>query len=176
MQKMLSDREKNILYITIGVVSLSIIFNLLLSPIFRRNAELNKQINLTRQKLKKYVWLLSQEEVIKNKYSSLLSSSRITTETDVFVAGLEELERAAKESGLRILDIRPENKTKIPGAYKEGLIDLRMEGTSEEFMKFMYDIENSLLLLKVKKMQLSSKANAQLLEARFTINQILISE
>jgi len=173
---MLSDREKNILYITIGVVSLSIIFNLLLSPIFRRNAELNKQINLTRQKLKKYVWLLSQEEVIKNKYSSLLSSSRITTETDVFVAGLEELERAAKESGLRILDIRPENKTKIPGAYKEGLIDLRMEGTSEEFLKFMYDIENSLLLLKVKKMQLSSKANAQLLEARFTINQILISE
>jgi hypothetical protein len=168
MLKVLSKREKNILYSTIGVILFAIVFNLLLYPFFSRNARLNKEIELTRGKLKNYYWLLSQKEAIMSRYSKFNLSSA-TAQEDPIVSGLRQLEDMAKDSGIRIIDIRPEQAPAGAAASREASIELRAEGLSADFLKFLYDIEESLSLLRVRKFQLTSRANTQALEGRFTI-------
>jgi hypothetical protein len=161
---------------TAGVIIFAVVFNILLYPVMNKNSLLNKEINLTEQKLKKYLWLLSQKDNIMNKYSRFASTVKVSGQEDPLVAGLTELENMAKEANIRLIDIRPEAAAKTQGPYKEAIIELRAEGAEEGYLKFLYKIENSLSLLKIKKFQLSARANTQALEARFTISQLFATE
>jgi type II secretory pathway component PulM len=62
MQKILNKREKIVLYTTVGIIIFSIAFNLFIEPTLSRNETLNKEINIARLKLNKYLKLLSQKE------------------------------------------------------------------------------------------------------------------
>ncbi len=172
MQKILSVREKLILSVTIIIAIFSIGFNFIIGPVLSKNAVLNKEIDVTRAKLKKYLRLLSQKEYIQNKYnkfSEILLSPNISKDASVNV--LSEIENLAKESNIQIIDIRPESQ-KIVESYKESLIELRTEGEMENYLKFLYTIENSTSLLAIKSFQLNAKPNSQVLEGNFSISQI----
>ncbi|MDD5512222.1 MAG: hypothetical protein PHD09_00455, partial [Candidatus Omnitrophica bacterium] len=142
-------------------------------PFFSKNADLNQQIGSTKRKLQKYLWLLKQKDVLDKGFSgSPLSKSFFNTEQDNVIDALAVLEDLATESGIRIVDLRPNfsNRTKTSSAVSS--IELRSEGTIEGVLKFVYLLENSASALKIKKMQISSKSNSSYLEARFTIAQI----
>lgn len=175
MPKIFTAREKLILYTTVGVVLIGIIFRFLISPVWEKNEALDKQIDLTRTKLKKFMRLLSQKEKIQNQ---LISASSPTSrqQKNSIVAPLSELEILASEANIRIIDIRPQNisKTTIPG--NEISIDLRTEGMIESYIKFIYNIEKSLSLLRIKKLQLTARPNSTALEGNFCIYQTLVTE
>jgi Tfp pilus assembly protein PilO len=153
---------------------LSVAFNFLYEPIIGRNENLNKEINFTRAKLEKYLQLLSQKDYIQKKYSKYrVSTQNSEAGTDMFVNALSEIERLAKESGIIIADIRPQSQ-KSPDLYKERLINLRTEGAMEGYLKFIYNIENSLSLLKIRRFQLTAKPNSQSLGGNLVISQLLL--
>lgn len=170
MQKVISRREKIILYATIGVVAASVIFKIVLVPLFDRLETLDREITLTREKIKKYTRLLGQKESLQNRYNELVSQMGATEgqRKDTLVNALRGLESLAKTANIRIIDIRPEpagTKTNK----KEVLIELKSMGTMDGYVKFIYDIDNSLLLLRIRKLELSVKGNAQNLEGTMTI-------
>jgi len=172
MHKILSVREKLILSVTIIIAIFSIGFNFIIGPVLSKNAMLNKEIDVTRAKLKKYLSLLGQKEYIQNKYnkfSEILLSTNIGK--DASVSALSEIESLAKEANIQIIDIRPES-SKTVDLYKESLIELRTEGEMESYLKFLYSIENSTSLLAIKNFQLNAKPNSQVLEGNFSISQI----
>ena len=171
MHKILSPREKLILSVTLIIVVFSIGFNFIIEPVLSKNTSLNKEISITRSRLKKYMRLLSQKDYIQNKYnkfSEILLRTNIGKDTSVNV--LSEIENLAKESKIQILDIRPETP-KIADLYKESLIELRTEGEMESYLKFLYTIENSTSLFTIKSFQLNAKPNSQVLEGNFSISQ-----
>ncbi len=168
MQRILSSREKKILYITVGVIIFSFVFNTLISPFLKKNEDLNKEINITGAKLIKYMWLLAQKETIQGKYKKLSSSLKLPEQEDTIVSVLSELENLAKNANIHIVDIRPQIP-RSPDSYKELFIDLRAEGDMQGYLKFVYDIEHSLLSLTIKRLQLNIKPNTQVLEGVFTI-------
>jgi len=173
MKRLLSKREKIVLWATILIVGSSILFSTVLDPFFSKNADLYQQIGSTKRKLQKYLWLLKQKDVLDKGFSgSPLSKSFFNTEQDNVIDALAVLEDLATESGIRIVDLRPNfsNRTKTSSAVSS--IELRSEGTIEGVLKFVYLLENSASALKIKKMQISSKSNSSYLEARFTIAQI----
>lgn len=170
MQKIITKREKLIFYIAVIAVVLSIVFNFLVFPVFKKNEALNSDISITRAKLKKYLRLLAQKEFINNKYSEVLESSGISSDIREGVSVLSELENLAKVSNIKIIDMRPQNLPEGEVS-RLALIDLRAEGNIEDYFKFIYKIENSFLLLKIKRLQLSVKPNVQGLEASFSIFQ-----
>ncbi|MDD5729681.1 MAG: type 4a pilus biogenesis protein PilO [Candidatus Omnitrophica bacterium] len=177
MIKLLSSREKNLFYLTAGVIILVLLLNLLILPIARKNSALNKEISLARTKLKTYSRLLSQKQNIENKFR-LLSPGANTAELqkeDNAVNTLSELENLAKNAGIRIIDLRPE-AAGAESAYKEMLIELKTEGSLEDYLKFIYTVENSLSLFKIKRLQLNSLANSPMLEGDFSISKLLISD
>jgi len=171
MPKILSSREKTILFLAISAITLSLVFNFLIIPVLKKNSALNKEIAMTKTKLNKYRRLLTQKDHIQNKYNKF--SSRIGSsyqDKDTLVSALSTLETLAQESGIRIIDIRPQG-SKDWELYKEILIDLKAEATLEGYLKFIYNIENSLSLLRIKRFQISARPNTQILDGKFSISQ-----
>jgi len=86
---------------------------------------------------------------------------------------LAELERLASASGIKIIDVRPQTPGEIAKAVKELVVDIRVEGSIEGLVNFIYQVENSLALLRVKRLQIGAKPNTQELEGSFTLVQTL---
>jgi hypothetical protein len=174
---MLSKRERVIFYATGGVIIFALVFNFLISPILKKNDALNKEIAVTRRKLKKYMQLLSQKDYIQDKFNKFSATLNVSAQQeDALMSALSNIENLAKNANVRIIDIRPQSTAKAGSPYKEMLIDLRTEGEIGGYIKFIYDLENSLSLLKIERFQLTSKSNSQFLEGIFSISQISISE
>lgn len=169
MLKVLTSREKNILYLTAGMIVFALAFNFLLMPLFGKFSRLDREIALTRMKLVKYSWLLSQKDALMAKYSPGSPSGSVTGQDDPLLSGLSAIELLAQQSSIRIIDIRPDTQVKPGLQNKESLIELRAEGEVKGFFAFIYRLENSLNLLKIKKFQLSLRPGSQALEGRFTI-------
>ena len=175
MPKIITKREKVILYTAAGIIILSVVFNFLVDPLLKRREILNKQTEIVRTKLKKYIWLLSQKDYIQGKYKESASGLNFSN-NGASVTVLSALESLAKDANIRILDIRPQAAGSTLGSYKETLADLRTEGSMEGYIKFLYTIENSLLLLRVKKFQLNAKPKSINLEGVFSISQLSLTE
>lgn len=88
---------------------------------------------------------------------------------------MSELENLAKSSNIHILDVRPQSQKKA-SKYKEIMVDLRTEGKMKDYMKFIYDIENSISLLRIRKIQLNAKSNTTVLEGNISISQLSASD
>jgi len=172
--KILTAREKIILYITVLVLAFSAAFSPVIIPLVNKDRILSQGITVTRLKFKKYLWLLSQKENIQDKYKEFSKTFKAPGQKeDIVVLALTQLENLAKESGIQIVDIRPQ-LSKNSSSHKEILVDLRTEGQIAGYFKFIYGIENPLSLFRIKKLQISTKINSQAIEGNFSISQLSI--
>jgi hypothetical protein len=173
MLRTLGKRERQILYLTACVVIAAVAFNFLISPLIARNNQLNQRINLSREKIKKYLSVLKQKSRIQSQYTTLgLSKAGQGQDTDVGV--LSELETLAKGDNIRILEIRPQASQNL-NLYKETVIVVRTEASIDNYLKFIYDLENSLLLLKIRQFQLTARPPNPLLEGNLLISQLSLN-
>jgi Tfp pilus assembly protein PilO len=176
IKRFLTKREKIIFYLTIAIVTFSVVFNFFLAPLLSKISTLNREIRTTRAKFRKYSWLLAQKDQLHDKYNQLALQFRLPqVGSDALVGVLSELENLARDANIRLVDIRPQGEGKRDLS-KGILVDLRTEGTMEGYLKFIYGIENSLLLLQIKKVQLSAKVNSPTLEGSFSISQLSLKE
>jgi hypothetical protein len=149
----------------------SLILNFIAYPLWQRNRALNSEITKTRLKLIKFLEVLNKKEGGQNFSPESSSDLRaLEQKQDTLVAVLAELELLSQKANIKILDIRPQTLTKTHQA-KETSFDLRLEGDIEGYIKFIYGIENSVFLLRIKKIQLRAKADSALIDGAFTIVQ-----
>jgi Tfp pilus assembly protein PilO len=172
--KVLTKRERFLLYFTVGIISFAVVFNFILAPIIERFNKLNQEIASTSVKLERYLRLLSEKEKIKNSYSKITSYAKIEgSEEEILAIILNELENLSRQAGLHITDVRPQ-VTRDIGVYRELNIELKQEGEIEGFLKFIYDLENSSHLLRIKRLQLNSKVAGQFLEGNLLVSKIFL--
>jgi hypothetical protein len=172
MQKVLSKREKIILYATVSVIVLSVGFNFIIAPVLTQNDNLNKEISITKARLQKYMRLLGHKDAIQNKYGRYAQGLQpADAQAGTLAGALAELDNLAKGSGITIVDIRPQGPT---GANRGITVELRAEGDMDGFLKFIYTIENSLSLFDIRRLQLTYKPNTQVLEGTFLIVQLFL--
>lgn len=169
MNKQLSGREKLILYVLIAVTFLGANVLFVFEPVIRRNITLNNEIQNVNLRIKRYLALLGKEKFILDNYNKLnLDSPELLGRQDRVVSLLSELEDTAKNAGIQIIEIRPEAGSK-KGKRQETVVNLKAEAAMEQYVKFIYDLENSRFLLRIKSLQLSVKSNSQALEGVFSI-------
>jgi len=173
MIKVLNKRERIILFSTIGLIILAVLFNFILVPVLSRNEVLDKEIAVASVRLKKYKSLISKKESIREIYEKFCADAKTMEQGEPTSANvLSELENLAQVSGIKIIDIRPQPSAKSGELYQELQIDFRTEGTMPDYVKFIYNLEISPLLLRVKGFQLSAKNNATALEGSFSVSQL----
>lgn len=175
MPRLLQDKEKTILYFIISIVIFSVAFNIVAVPVLTENKLLDSEIMAARSRLERYTRLLSRRDDIQNQYNRLFEQFGDVKRLQEGAPGfLSELEGLAKSANIRLQEIRPQGSTKDMDFAKETIVDLKTEGVFEDYLKFIYSIENSPLLLKIKKFQLKSKSTSQDLDGSFSISKIAI--
>jgi Tfp pilus assembly protein PilO len=172
--KMLSRRERTLLYFTLGIIGFSLILNFIFLPLINEFGDLNKEITLCQLNLKKSLRLLSRKQKIQQDYTQISSLTQLEAgEEEVITLVLAQLENLASQAGLRIVDVRPQASRDL-GRYKEVVVELKQEGKIEGFSRFIYDLEHPPYLLRIKKLQLNSKATAGILEGRLLVSKIYL--
>ena len=170
----LTKRERVIFIFAAGVIAFSLILNFIILLTLDRFRALNQEINSCKLNLKKSLRLLAKKQAIQEDYNQVSSVVRLQAGQEEMVAiVLSQLEQISGKVGLRIIDVRPQRSNDL-GRYKEILVELKQEGNIDGFMRFIYDIENAPYLLKIKKIQLNSKATADILQAKLIISKIFL--
>lgn len=167
MREVINKRERVIAFAAAAVIIIFAALNFIIEPLLSRASSLNKEIKLAKAKLIEYSGLLTAKSGIKSDH--VQASQEGNAAKNVF----EELEALAKDSGLKILDMRPQ-PVKPLEIYKEMNIDLRTQGMPESFIRVIYSIENSPLLLKVRKLQLNALPNSSDLEGYISVSQVIL--
>ncbi len=171
--KQLSKREKLIFYLTTGVVTCSLGFKFILEPLFRLNTKLNQQLKVKQSQLRR-LERLSGGKSIKDEYAQALESIKMAQSLDAEMARLlSEIERIAKDSGVNILNLRPQD-IEDKKLYKKFSLELKSEGANTQILQFVFFIESSPLFLKIDKLQIFGNASKGLLTANISLSRLAI--
>jgi hypothetical protein len=155
----LSKKEKVIFYITVTLVSLTLLDRLIISPVFFKIRALNKEIQNKETNIKVNLRILAQKDKILSesvKYSSFLGDSKNNADDQV-TSVLRDIETLANKSSVYLVDMKPGNVKEF-GSTKKILVNLNCEAQMEQLIDFMYNIENSDNLLSIEKYQLTPKS------------------
>lgn len=170
----LSKREKFVFYGALFFVSLTLLDQLVVSPIFSRIKFLDTEIKDREALIRNSLKILTQKEKIlsaRNKYS-YLSSSFTSSDTEV-TSLLKEIEGMSNKSSIYLVDMKP---AAVKGGSSERfMISLSCEAQMEQLVDFMYNIENSDKLLMIEKYQISPKSKeSTVAKCGMSISKIVI--
>ncbi len=174
MFKKLSSREKYILYIVILVVAVSLIYIILIEPLVTRWSNVNSRIELIKAKLQKSLSLMKDKSKIEAEYNNFTQKLKQSPsdEQEITIV-LDELEKAARRSSLRITSMRPK-PARQKEHYRQFEVEIETESDMSSLMRFIYDIKNSPQLIKVDKLNLNARGGqkAVVIRAAMLISKI----
>lgn len=173
--KHLSRREKNGIYLAVIVIIGVISYILIIEPIWRKWQDLNKEISNKEIQLLKNLKILAQRDVISQLYDKYAENIKMegSVEEETAII-LREIENVARASSTYIADIKP-LRVQDMGFYKEYYVELESEGSISNLAKFIYDLQNSKQILKVKYLRLNPKdQTGEVLRGYMIVTKILI--
>ncbi|NQT95817.1 MAG: type 4a pilus biogenesis protein PilO [Candidatus Omnitrophica bacterium] len=172
----LSPREKNILYVVIGVVIIALSYNFLIGPLINQWNSINRNIKLSKIKLQKSLSVIKKKPEIDKEYATYAArmKSKGSDEQDITQI-LNELETLSRKANLKITSMRPK-PSKDKGYYKRFVVEIETESPMQSLMKFIYDVKNSPQLLKVDRLNLSTKSSQEgtLIRSSMVISKVVI--
>ncbi|MDD5436229.1 MAG: hypothetical protein PHX20_01660 [Candidatus Omnitrophica bacterium] len=174
--KNMSKRERYIAIAAVSFVTVAILYNFIIDPVLHEWQSLNIETESKKAALKTDIAILSVRKTVEENYSKFSKYVRSGKSEEESVAEvLSYLEDLSRSDSCLISNIKPIG-TKDYGTYKELLIDLTAEGGSNQFTKFLYDIETTKnMILKVRHFMLTSKAGQEgALRGTFLISKIII--
>ena len=177
MLKRLSKREKRILVSVIVVTIIGLSYNFLIEPLFARWMKTNRKIEVIKIKLKKSLLLIKEKQKVDAEYSIYEQKlkSKGSNEQDITLI-LDEIEKVATGSGLRITSMRPKPPDH-KDYYSRFTVEIETESDMNSLMKFIYDIKNSPQVLKIEKLNLNTRSSQQgvAIRASMLISKLVMS-
>lgn len=153
----LEKRERLILYVTMGIVSLMLLDRFVVSQIFAKISQLDETIEHQKDLIRSSFVIATQEKKILSEikeYESYFSVPE--SEEKENTAFLKEVENYAKDSSVYLIDIKPSGKKEM-GSSRQYFLKLECEALMDQVFNFFYVIENSRKLLRIEGYQLSPK-------------------
>ncbi len=174
----LSKRDKTILYVVSFFIIIILFERIFIHPIYSRFRSLNKEIKEKESSIAKGLRILAQKDKIQNeinKYSSYVNSYR--SEEEAITSLLKEIENLANKGSLYIVDMKPQGVKEDKEKTKKYVVTLTCEGQMEQVMDFMYNVENSQILLVIEKYQINPKTKeSSIAQCVMTISRTAISQ
>lgn len=172
----LSKREKYILYLSVAIIGLVLFDRVVLRPVTNKIKKLNEEIELQEKKLQRYLYILTQEDTITQEHKkyteNVMQASSDEEEKSKLLTAIEEL---ARKSSVSLKNVKP-GKTEREGPYNKYTVDIETESKIAYLADFMYQLEKSPRLLRVKEFILApQQRKSSTLKARMTITQLLVA-
>lgn len=173
--KHLSGRERNIFYLAVIIILLVILYAFAVEPLRKKWRDLNESVSSKEMQLLKNQKILSQKDIITQLYDKYAENIRMkgTVEEETAII-LREIENIARTSNTYITDIKP-LKVEDKEFYKVYSVELETEGNMPDLSKFIYDLQNSKQILKVRYLRLNPKDEVgDMLKGYMIVTKILI--
>lgn len=171
-----TEREKTISYLVIALIISALIFNFLIEPLFKRWNGVDREIKLVKVKLQKAILITKQKDEIAQEYIAYADKLKPKgSDEQEMTYILNELEILARKAGLKIVNMRPKPPVDKE-SYKRFIVEIETESDMSCLMRFVYDIKNSAQLLKVDRLNLSTKSSQSgvIMKAAMVITKISI--
>ncbi len=154
---------------------LVLFFMLVIDPLFKRSAELDRQIVTARRQLTELRTMQQDYRRQKSVVDSINSQLKNQQNFAIF----SRLEELAGQTGIRnnILYMKPTVSTPSE-VYNEESVEIKMEGvTLAQLVRYLHQVENSPQLLKIKRLETKPRFdNRQLLTATFRVSAFTLKE
>lgn len=173
--KNLSPRERFGVYLGIVVIIGVVSYITVIEPLWTKWQELNNTIDNKEAQLSKNRKILAQEDAISKQYDKHAENIKMKGSVEEETATiLREIENIARSSNTYITDIKPQ-KVQDMEFYKEYFVELEAEGDISNLAKFIYDLQNSKQILKVRYLRLNPRDDAgDVLRGYMIVTKILI--
>ena len=155
----LSKREKAVFYAAVCAVSVVLLDQLVIYPVYTKMKSLNSQTKEREAAIRRDLHILAQKDRIASeakKYSSFAGAGQSQDEDITLL--LKEIETLANKSALYIIDMKPGAVKEDTDGTRRYQVSLNCEGQMEQIMDFIYNIENSSILLVVDRYQITPKS------------------
>ena len=155
----LKKREWIFIYATVSLLLSWLVLKVVFVPFQEKLHNLGRSITVREAKLSKGAGLIEHKEAINkeyDRYDTYYLLQGLTNEETV-ARFLKEIEEISRKSKLVISDIKPQKDIVKDKFSEQYLIDVKAEGTLEQFITFLYKLFDSTLLFGVERMILVPK-------------------
>jgi|GEM_PF-780790 len=153
-------QQYTMIYAAVGAAVMLLVFKAVIGPFHQRLALASKQVMLQEAKLKKGMFLIDNQEAIKNEYGKYASyfSMQNSSNEEAVAEFLREIEKISRSSGILIVDVKPQKDAESDAISKQFQINIKAEATMKELVTFFYGLYTSPLLFSIEKMTLVPKS------------------
>ncbi len=171
----LSPREIKIASVTAVLIMIYVGFNFVFKPIKLKEAALDEEIRAEIKILNKDLLAVKKEKQLKKDYESLLSPFRQqNSDEEEMSVLLSQMQTLATQTGLRIVDIKPQKNRKTEFC-KFLPLSLSLEGYYSDVIRFFYVVQAPPYSLGVDELFLEFKPSQHnVLSCRIDLSRILI--
>lgn len=153
----LSKRERTFFYLSVSLIMIMVLQRFVFQPLSDKLTTLEQEIRAREVSLIKGLRVDKQRDQILKEHKRYEGYLKIGgSDEEIISQFLREIERLGRESGVSLLDIKPQSTNK-KSIYKEYIIEVRLEAPMKDVIGFLYHLNNSSLLLKVEKFILNLK-------------------
>ncbi len=171
-----SKRERYIFYAS-SVVIMAVFFDrIVIRPMLNKIENLNKQIIIQERKLQKSLKILQREESIVDEHKEYTQNiTQAVSDGEEKSRLLSDIESIARKASVKLKDVKVGN-TKKAYPYKKFSVELTTESKINFLMDFMYQLESSERLYRVRDFYLNPATDkSEILRAQMTVTETLIS-
>lgn len=171
----MSKKEKIIFYVAIFFVVAAIFDRLILRIIFNKINSLEESIRAQELRIKKDFKIISQKDVISKQQEQYAQySSQAKSQEEEISGALKEIEILAGKTQVNLSEIKP-TELKAEKLIKRYIVSLSCEGTMEQLINFMFQLEDSKALFSIENYSLASKDKEKgILKASMVISKTVV--
>lgn len=154
----LKKREKFVFYGAAFFVGAALVDRIILGPILNKMTLLDERISVQEDLIRKNARIVAEKEriqVVAAEFAPYLRAGSSQEEEVARILG--EVEKLARKTSLYVVDMKPMGMTE-EAANRKYTVDLNCEAQMEQITNFMYEIENSPILLVVESFSISPKS------------------
>jgi Tfp pilus assembly protein PilO len=152
----LSKRERRIAVITVMAITVLVLDRGLLTPYLRHRTQLTAEKHNLAVKLENAHSLFARREKLSPKWKEILQSGLKPDAASAERTALNALRDWAEESGLTLSSLKPERSNKR-GELQEVTLQVICTGPMSDVSKFLWQIEDAALPIKISDLQLSTR-------------------
>jgi Tfp pilus assembly protein PilO len=153
----LSQRQRTLLYVTVGIVALALVERFVGAPLGGRLSELDQEIEVKENQLQRNLKTLAARQAVLDAYAPYAAYVSTTGSEEETIGGLlKEIEELARKSGLALLNVRPKPATTID-AGKRYPVEVELETEMGPLIRFIHGLHGSKYPLRVNQLRLDTK-------------------
>ena len=170
----LSNREKTLLYVTLGAVGVALWYSYFVGPIVTGWGDLRAEVERRELQYEKYARIAQREATALTEYEHIADCLKIEgSDQEEMADVLKEIESLARNN-IRITNVKPHSVKEL-GFYKRFNVEIECEARMDQLVRFIYDAEKSDSILRLRRLRVQVKSgDAGLVEVSLLISKLSI--